>query len=279
MIQQTHLSPSGNAESPHHVRRKYLLKTGAPAGTVDTPTRLPYATPDGLSPPLLPHILSEERSTRARELLDAFEKQDDTRRKVRELIATDRRLSRHGAVDSEKYPTHYHPTLTFLLELGIETCAANLRILHLGANHGVFCRMLQGLAGCVMSVALDRSPDALLRGKSWGLRQAVVADAIDLAVFQPQSFDIVLAESLFVPGYWSSAQIAHTLSIVARILRPEGWLLVQEWGFNFAAAFAHALAAAGFCNLRALQTRTDTQQGQRDVTCFVCGGQGTQQTH
>ncbi len=207
----------------------------------------------------------------ARRLLAEFAARDDSAGRVRRAIETDRLLSRQETVDFRKLPETYAPALAVLLDLDTLRPDGGLRFLHLGASHGVFCRFLQDLPGVAMAVALDLSLAALLRGRSWGLRHAVLADAVTLAACRRRSLDIVLAESLYVPGYWRPAAIANSIARVARILRAGGCLLVQEWGFDVARVFAPELEDAGLCEVCRVTLAAPTQQGEREVTCFAFG--------
>ena len=81
--------------------------------------------------------------------------------------------------------------------------------------------------------------------------------------------DVVLAESLYVPGYWRPAAIARSLTAVSRVLRPGGHLLIQEWGFDPARSLAAELADAGLREAHRVTTPAVTQQGERDVTCVA----------
>jgi SAM-dependent methyltransferase len=204
-------------------------------------------------------------------LLAEFERRDRSRDKVAAAIADTAAMTHQAALDGRKYPGMYAPTLAAVLEAGAGATGPGLRFLHLGANHGVFCRFLQGLPGIRLCAALDLSHAALRLGRTWQLRDAVVADAVSLAAFRAESFDLLLAESLYVPNYWRPAQIARGLEAAARVLRPGGLLLVQEWGFDFSHRFAAALTAAAFREHRRITTPAETQQGPRNVTCFVYG--------
>ena len=120
-----------------------------------------------------------------------------------------------------------------------------------------------------MALALDLSLAALRHGRSWGLRHAVLADAVSLAACGSHWADVVLAESLYVPGYWPAAAIARSLAQVSRVLRPGGYLLVQEWGFDTARTFALELDDAGLREVHRMTLSAPTQQGHREVTCFA----------
>lgn len=239
---------------------------------------------------------------RAAALLAEFGERDGSLGKVTQAVAADRGLTYHETVDFQKSPAMYVPALAALLELGLRgraqgddrppTPAAGaspeaatfglterapgtgVRLLHLGASHGVFCRFLQDLPGVAMAIALDLSLAALRHGRSWGLHQAVLADAVSLAACGSHWADVVLAESLYVPGYWPAAAIARSLAQVSRVLRPGGCLLIQEWGFDPARVYAPELDDAGLCEVRRVTVAAPTQQGEREVTClaFRCSG-------
>lgn len=211
----------------------------------------------------------ESTLAQARRLLAEFAVRDDSAGRVRRVIETDRLLSRQETVDFQKSPQTYVPTLAVLLELDTIRPDGCLRFLHLGASHGVFCRFLQDLPGVAMAIALDLSLAALRHGRSWGLRHAVLADAVSLVACGSHWADVVLAESLYVPGYWRPAAIADSVAQVARILRPGGCLLIQEWGFDPARVYAPELDDAGLCEVRRVTVAAPTQQGEREVTCFA----------
>jgi SAM-dependent methyltransferase len=223
---------------------------------------------------------AETSLARARCLLAEFAAQDSSEARVAEAIAADRGLSYQEAVDFRKEPLTYLPAVATLLALGALQPAGCLRFLHLGACHGVLCRVLQGIPGVALATALDLSEAALRHGRSWGLRAALRADAVTLAACRRQSFDAVLAESLYVPGYWRPAAIARSLQATGRVLRPGGVLLIQEWGFDVARHLAPELVEAGFTEVQRIGAEAPTQQGEREVTCFAfrCGSGGSSVT-
>jgi SAM-dependent methyltransferase len=204
-------------------------------------------------------------------LLADFGCQDDSLARVAQAVAVDRSLTYHETVDFRKLPLTYVPALAALLDLGWPSSTRVLRFLHLGASHGVFCRFLQDLPGVALAVALDLSASALRHGRQWGLRAGVVADAVALAACRSGWADAVLAESLYVPGYWRPADIARSLAEAGRVLRAGGVLLIQEWGFDPARDFVPALADAGLAEVHRVMASAPTQQGERQVTCCVFG--------
>ncbi|OGV68249.1 MAG: hypothetical protein A3K19_12190 [Lentisphaerae bacterium RIFOXYB12_FULL_65_16] len=208
---------------------------------------------------------------RATGLLAEFERHDRSRDKTGTAVADTAGMSRQAALDTCKYPGMYAPALAAILDAGAEETDRGLRFLHLGANHGTFCRFLQDLPGMRLSAALDLDLDALRRGRTWQLRDAILADAVSLAALRAGSLDLLLAESLYVPNYWRPPQIAGGLDAAACVLRDDGLLLVQEWGFDFSRGFAAALAVAGLRERRRITGPAETQQGVRHVTCFVYG--------
>lgn len=207
--------------------------------------------------------------TQAQRLLARFAEDDGSAERVTRAVAADRTLSYQETVDFRKHPQTYAPALAVLLDLGLFRPGGCLRFLHLGASHGVFCRFLQGQPGVAMAVALDLSLSGLRHGRAWGLRDAVAADAVTLAACRDGWADVVLAESLYVPGYWRPAAIASSIAAAARVLRPGGSLLVQEWGFDVARDLAPEFATAGLVEVHRLSASAPTQQGEREVTCFA----------
>jgi|GEM_PF-3233451 len=212
---------------------------------------------------------AEISAVRAARLLADFAGRDGSDARVAEAVATDRALSYHETVDFRKTPLAYVPAFAALLGLGVLESGRGLRFLHLGASHGVFCRFLQELPGTRLALALDLSVSALRHGRRWGLRAGLEADAVTLAACRSGWADAALAESLYVPGYWSRAAIGRSIAGVARVLRPGGLLLVQEWGFDVARDLACELADAGMLEVRRMTACAPTQQGERDVTCFA----------
>ncbi len=209
--------------------------------------------------------------TRARHLLADFAARDRSIARVAEAVATDRSLTYHETLDFRKEPLAYVPSLAMLLRLGLAGGTGALRLLHLGASHGVFCRFLQAFPGVSLAAALDLSRAALRHGRAWGLRAAVAADAISLAACRGGSVDVILAESLYVPGYWRPCDIARSLAGAARVLRPNGLLLIQEWGFDVARDFRPELAELALQEVCRITATAPTQQGERPVTCFAFG--------
>ena len=206
---------------------------------------------------------------RARALLAAFAERDGSAGRVDAAVTSDRGLGYRDAVDLQKYPETYLPALALLFDLDLLRPGAGRRLLHLGANHGVFCRFLQDDPGVSLALALDLSWRALRFGCSWGLRAAVQADAVALAACRSGWADVVLAESLLVPGYWPAADLARCLEACARVLRPGGILIIQEWGFDPARVFAPELADAGLREVRRVTASALTQQGEREVTAVA----------
>lgn len=213
---------------------------------------------------------AETSLAHARQLLAAFAVRDGSDARVAEAVAADRSLTYHETVDFAKTPLAYVPALAALLDLGVLPDAGSaVRFLHLGASHGVFCRFLQELPGVALAVALDLSEPALRYGRCWGLRSGIAADAVTLATCRDGWADAVLAESLYVPGYWPYAAIGRSLAEVARVLRPGGLLLIQEWGFDVARDLARELADAGVVEVHRVTAMAPTQQGAREVTCLT----------
>jgi SAM-dependent methyltransferase len=211
----------------------------------------------------------EARLASARHLLREFAERDGSAARVADAVATDRSLSQRETVDFAKTPLDYVPAVGMLMGLGCLCSETQLRVLHLGASHGVLCRFLQDLPGIRLALALDLSASALRHGRQWGLRAAVLADAVTLEACRSGWADVVLAESLYVPGYWRPAAIARSLAEVARVLRPGGSLLIQEWGFDAARDFAPELAEVGLAEALRMAASAPTQQGERSVTCFA----------